>query len=211
MESSKNNPPLEALIERAISSDFDVLDGEVVSDNDSTPGFVRVMARKNRQVRNDIPVAFEMYSLLSHFLPHLPVTEVQQGAAVELVPGIVRTGTTVVALIPVAAGELEAIAFWLTDAMQSPQMKQRAGLLALPYSLEAHDGTPHLLPEWCSAFYVDRSAEHCVPLLGLRSVLQDDQFGGDWVSVALERLAAFGLPTEAATRATAHRADKPPS
>jgi len=58
-----------------------------------------------------------------------------------------------------------------------------------------------LLPEWTAAFYVQGLARHCVPILALKSVLEDKRFVGDWVAVALHRLASFALPQAEAQQA----------
>jgi len=40
-----------------------------------------------------------------------------------------------------------------------------------------------------------------VPILALKSVLEDERFGGDWVAVALHRLTDFSLPQADAQQA----------
>jgi len=162
---------------------------------------LRVMGKQaNPRVAQDIPVASEMLGLLRHFGNSLPYQETDCDW-LPLQPGIYDHATAgrTVAIVPVKAGELDLIAYWLTQNIQSPELLALPGLLAIPFSIEEHDGQSWLIPEWFSLFYVDASADHCVPLLGLRSVLDDGRFS-DWVPAALARADAFGLPTAAAVQ-----------
>ncbi len=169
-------------------------------------GFVSIMGKSSPGIRQDIPAAFEAYTLLSHFIGRLPVHPVTLDATnplSDLSPAILHDATAarLVALLPICAGELTAVAYWITDSVRSDQVKQMAGVLALPFSIETPlTGVEVLLPEWFAAFYVDADPGHCIPILALRAVLADERFG-DWVSVALERMAAFGLPQEQAGNA----------
>jgi len=158
-------------------------------------------AHENSSIAHDIPVAAEMLGLLRHFLPTLPY-QVTKDGLLALDPGIYDYTELghVVALIPLHAGELDLVAYWLSQAMQSPKLVALPGMLALPFSIEIHDGQRWLIPEWFALFYVDRSPKHCVPLLAFRSVLNDGRFA-DWVPAALVRADSFGLRTEEATKA----------
>jgi UDP-2,3-diacylglucosamine pyrophosphatase LpxH len=51
-----------------------------------------------------------------------------------------------------------------------------------------------------AVFYVDGNEDHCIPILALSSVLEDERFG-DWVSVAFERMQTFCLPCNRARSA----------
>lgn len=180
--------------------------GDVLSEEGG--GFLTVMAKGNPDIRKDIPVAFEMYTLLSHFLSRLPVMEAAIGddlTILSLTPSILHDDSRgkIVALVPIGRGDFSDVAYWLADGLPSPHVKNMDGLLALCFSIEEHDGVKHLLPEWFAAFYVNGKANHCVPLLGLRSILTNPQFGGDWVDVALKRMVAFGLPNTDAMAAAA--------
>lgn len=162
-------------------------------------GFVTVMAKGAPSIQTDIPAAFEMYSLLGHFLKSLPHRVIPMGpdsANLELLAGIhvSSAGDKLVALIPIKAGELADIAFWLADGLPSREIKKMPGILALPFSVETHNEVQHLLPEWFAAFYVKGTMEHCIPILALKSVMNDQRFGGDWVAVAIHRMTAFSLP-----------------
>lgn len=162
-------------------------------------GFVTVMAKGAPSIKTDIPAAFEMYSLLEHFLKTLPNSVTPMGPdspVMELSSGIrvSADGDKLVALIPINAGELADIAFWLADGLPSREIKKMPGLLALPFSIEVHDEIQHLVPEWFAAFYVKGIADHCIPILALKSVMNDQRFGGDWVAVAIHRMTAFSLP-----------------
>jgi hypothetical protein len=188
---------ISAMIEAAIG-------GDVLTDDGG--GFVSIMGKSSPSIRQDIPAAFEAYTLLSHFLGRLPVRSVVLDATnpiSDLSPGILHDAIAarLVALLPIGAGELTAVAYWLTDSMRSNQVKQMAGVLALPFSIENHAGVELLLPEWFVAFYVHGDPDHCIPILALRSVLADQRFGGDWVAIALERMTAFALPQEQAASA----------
>lgn len=178
--------------------------GDVLTDDGG--GFVSIMGKSSPSIRQDIPAAFEAFTLLSHFLGRLPVRPVTLDSTSplsDLSPAILHDATAarLVALLPIGAGELTAVAYWLTDSVRSDQVKQMAGVLALPFSIENHAGVEHLLPEWFAAFYVRGEPGHCIPILALRSVLADQRFGGDWVGVALERMTAFALPQEQAASA----------
>lgn len=179
--------------------------GDVLAD--SGGGFVRVMAKNKPHIQQDIPAAFEMYTLLSHFLPQLPLRPLALEHAPPLLsPAILydEAAGRVVALIPLAPGEMELVAYWVSGGLRSDMVKAMAGLLALPFSIETHDGTQHLIPEWFAAFYVDSSAAHCVPILTLPSVTTDERIG-DWVEVALLRMPFFGLPCTIASDAVKHQ------
>jgi len=188
---------ISAMIEAAIGDD-------VLTDEGG--GFVSIMGKSSPSIRQDIPAAFESYTLLSHFLDRLPVRPASLEAArpiSDLSPAILHDemAARLIALLPIGAGELTAVAYWLTDSLRSNQVKQMDGVLALPFSIESHAGVAHLLPEWFAAFYVRGEPSHCIPILALRSVLTDQRFGGDWVGVALERMTVFALPQEQAASA----------
>lgn len=192
---------ISSMIEAAIG-------GDVLTDEGG--GFVSIMGKSSPSIRQDIPAAFEAYTLLSHFLGKLPMRLTSLDAASpisDMSPAILydEAGSRLVALLPIGAGELSAIAYWLTDSVRSDLVKQMAGVLALPFSIENHADVEHLLPEWFAAFYVGGDPGHCIPVLALRSVLTDQRFGGDWVGVALERMAAFALPqAQAASAVRSH-------
>lgn len=203
MQPLQNQPPtprrveIEQLVERALGAD-------VLAD--SGTGVIAIMSRSNPQVRQDVAAAFEMLALLAHFLPQLPLRETSLASATQPLEPAVHfddVGGRLVALIPVAPTELDAIAYWVGGGIHSETVRAMGGILALPFALEQHDGVFHLVPEWFAAFYVDGNPSHCVPSLTLRSVTQDERFS-DWVGVALERMPAFGLPSEQARASTRH-------
>lgn len=188
---------VQKLIDAAISAD--VID-------DSNAGFIGVMGKSSPGIRTDIPAAYEAYTLLSHYLTRLPDCSLDLDEGLHVVPvkpAILHDAkrSRLVALLPIRAGELTEIAFWLTSNIPSEQVKRMAGVLALPFSIETHEGNEMMLPEWFAALYVNADASHCIPLLTLKSVMQDQRFGGDWVAVALERMKIFSLPTESASTA----------
>jgi hypothetical protein len=187
-----------ALIESAIG-------GDVL--NDSGGGFVGVMAKSNPNVMQDIPAAFEMYTLLSHYLGKLPIYSVTLSEAdVLLAPSVLYdvAAKKVLVLIAVNARELDMIAYWAAGGIRSDTVRAMAGVLALPFSIETHDDTAHLIPEWFAAFYVGGNEDHCIPSLTLRSITLDERMG-DWVAVALKRMPTFGLPCASASNATQHK------
>ncbi len=188
---------IEAMIDAAIG-------GDVLTDENG--GFVKVMARNKPHIQQDIPAAFEMYTLLSHFVRTLPLHAVTlEGADLLLAPAIVydEPHGRLVALIPLAAGEMELVAYWVSGGLRSDLVKAMAGVLALPFSIEIQEETRHLIPEWFAAFYVGGSEEHCVPILTLPSITTDERIG-DWVEVALLRMAMFGMPCAMASEAVKH-------
>lgn len=188
-----------ALIDQAISGD--VLTGE-------GGGFIKVMASKDSHaVENDIPTAFEMYTLLQYFVERLPFKAVdlhEEAAPLDLTPMVAHDDerSRIVALLPVTEDlPLGTIAHFIADRLPSAEVKAMPGLLALPFVVENYDGADHLIPEWYAAFYKDGDPGHCFPILTMRSVLNEDRFSGDWVDVALHRMGVFRLPSEAAQAA----------
>lgn len=186
---------ISVLINTAIS-------GDVLTDDGS--GLIAVMAKSRQSIQQDIPAAFEMYTLLSHFLSRLPLLAAHLGEDqpdVALDPSILHDDANgrIVALIPIANGEIGEIAYWLADGLPSERIKQMAGVLAICFSIEKLAATERLLPEWFAAFYVDGDARHCIPILALRSIMGDENFSGDWVDIALNRMAVFSLPRADAT------------
>ncbi|WP_323025726.1 hypothetical protein [Castellaniella sp.] len=166
-----------------------------------TGSVLALMGASGSSVGQDIPAAAEMLALLRHFEASLPFFEAPGSEALQMMPGIyARDDNHLVALVPVGTGELDLIAYWISQSLQSPEISALPGLLALPFSIEEHDEQEWLIPEWFALFYVDSSEEHCVPVLTLRSILDDERFG-DWVGVALARAEAFGLPKTAAAHA----------
>ncbi len=160
-----------------------------------------VMGDANDRTAQDVPVAAEMLGLLRHFLGSLAFVEAPSDGPLPMSPGVYARGDgQLVALLPIGADELALIAYWISESLQSPTVSALPGLLALPFAIEEHEGTEWLIPEWFALYYVDSSDEHCIPVLTLRSVLEDGRFG-DWVTVALARADFFGLPTQAAAQA----------
>jgi hypothetical protein len=178
--------------------------GDVIDNSDG--GFVAVMAKGNPNVRQDIPAAFEMYTVLSHYLDKLPLYEVAFSADLLLTPAIFydEQSSKLIALLPVQTGELDLIAYWVAGGIRSETVRKMGGVLALPFVIETHDEVRHLIPEWFAAFYVGANEDHCVPSLTMRSITLDERFG-DWVAIAVERMATFGLPNAAASSATKHK------
>lgn len=194
-EAARHRTEISDLVQAAISGDVIEACGG---------GFIAVMAKSNPHVQQDIPAAFEMYTLLAHYLDKLPVHALAlSSTSVLLAPAIFydEPAGKLVALLPVQAGELDLIAYWVAGGIRSSTVRGMAGVLALPFSVEGHDNVRHLIPEWFAAFYVDGSEDHMVPSLTMRSITLDERFG-DWVTVALERMEIFGLPSAAAHRAT---------
>lgn len=168
-------------------------------------GFVGVMAAAAPAIRQDIAPAFEMYTLLSHYLDRLPIVHTELGSsAVPLAPAVHYDpgAGRLLALLPVGKGELSLVAHWLASGLRSDTVRDMPGLLALPFSVETRGGTRHLLPEWLAAYYVDGHAEHCVPLLALPSMTLDARLA-DWLAIAFERMPLFGMPCAAARAAMA--------
>jgi hypothetical protein len=192
---------IERLINAAISADVF---------SESSGGFLTLMGRKSKAIRQDVPAAFEMYTLLQHFWSKLPfrLTPMDETKApLAMTAGFdhdVSNGR-LVALIPIEAGTLPHVSYWLCESIRSGTVTAMGGLLALAFTIENHDGVDHLLPDWFAAFYVDGKADHCVPILALRSVAEDDRFG-EWVETALHRMSAFGLPSQDALEAVRTRA-----
>lgn len=185
---------LQALITQAISAS-------------ERPGFIQVMSNKDsRAVQNDVPAAFEMLTLLQHYLDQLPVTETlltEDLPEIALTPGVLVDAAhkRVVLLVACEADTLPYVAHYVADRIPSNELKSRAGTLALTFVIETHGEQEHLIPEWHAAWYVANDPGHCIPVLALRSVLQDEQFSGDWVDVALHRMGVFRLPRAKALEA----------
>lgn len=189
------NDQLTALATAAIS-------GDIFSEQGG--GFVSVMAKGAPSIKTDIPAAFEMYALLNHFADTLPSYIMPpDGTPIDPKAGIWLSsdGKKIVAMLPISEGQLSEVAFWLADSLPSREVKAMPGLLALPFVIEVHDEIQHLLPEWFAAFYVKGKAQHCIPMLSLKSVMNDQRFGGDWVAVAIHRMNEFALPQSDAEQA----------
>ena len=185
---------LEGMAERAIG-------GDILTERDG--GFLAVMSKGSSMVRQDIPASFEMYSLLLHFLPKSQVSHASfQAADLVLVPGVQYDPDrkAVVLLVAIEAEALQYVACAIADNLRSDKVKAMPGVLAVPFAIETIEGEQFLVPEWFVSFYVDGNEDQCVPLLTGRSVTDDQRFG-DWVNIAVERMAHFGLP-----RASAHEA-----
>ena len=194
MDTARHRNEIAALADAAISAD-------VMSDHNC--GFVSVMAKSNPNVQQDIPAAFEMYTLLSHYLNKLPFHVVTlDGADVQLTPAMLydEAAGKVVVLISIPTQELNCIAYWIAGGIRSNKVRAMDGVLALPFSIETHDNVRYLIPEWFAAFYIGGSKDHCVPSLTLQSVTLDERFS-DWVALAFARMPMFGLPCATANAA----------
>lgn len=199
---------LHALIDQAMAPGFtvDAATQQAVSTTER-PGFLRVMGQKDsRAVQTDIPAACEMLTLLQHYLYHLPITEMElteELPEIALTPGVLVDAARkrVLLLVACEADTLPYLAHYVADRIPSNELKSRAGTLALSFVIETHGDCEHLIPEWHAAWYVANDPGHCIPVLALRSVLQDEQFSGDWVDVAMHRMGVFRLPRAAAIEA----------
>jgi hypothetical protein len=177
---------------------FGLIDAAVSGDvmSDTGRGFLSVMSRSKPHIRQDIPNAFEMYTLLVHYLGTLPLRIVSlERPELPLAAGIAfdPQNGRLVAWIPVATGQMELIAYWVADGIPSNSLKAQPGLLALPFSIETHERVRLLLPEWFGVYYVNSSMDEGFPVLALRSVTLDERFA-DWVKIATTRMPLFGLP-----------------
>lgn len=113
---------LEAFVAQAISGDIFAQAGG---------GFVSVMAKSSPAIQKDIPAAFEMYTLLEHYLKSLPVRHAAIGYGakmLDLEPGIVvdDDGRKVIALLPIQANQLAQVA--LSTGEQPAARADHAGL-----------------------------------------------------------------------------------
>lgn len=155
------------------------------------PGFISLMAQKSANVRRDIPAAYEMYSLLKHFMGYLSIYDHMPKS---LSAGVYFDASALCAVLiaPIPEKMLAYSAHWIADSLHSDEVKSMPGLLCIPFSIERFDELEVLIPEWFSVFYVDGKVEHCIPILTLKSIYEDARFG-DWVDVALHRMEHFGL------------------
>ena len=189
-------------IERLVGS---ALECDVI--NNTGNGFIAIMNKtKALSVKADIPAATEAYSLLSHFLalsPFCRFTLDANAPKVEIKPSTFydEHNQRIVTLINVGKGELEHLGHWLADNIKSQSVKQMSGTLALCFSIETHSGQEHLIPEWWSAFYIGSDQGRCIPLLVLKSFIQNYQGSGEWVDLAIARMSLFGLPCAKAREA----------
>lgn len=176
----------------------------------TSPSVLRAMGQDSLKAR-DIPVAMEMIALLQHFGATLPVRLEALGgeAAIDLQGGVVwdQSGKLVL-MLPVEAGALNETAHWLADALPSQKLRAMAGVLALPFTVEPHgegdEAEAVLFPEWFAVYYPYGRASHAFPILALRSILHHGEFGGDWVNVAVGRMAHYSLPREVAEQFVSH-------
>jgi len=199
---------LSSLIDHALKPGFtiDPISKRPVSSPEQ-PGFLQVMGQKDsRAVQTDIPTVCEMLTLLQHYLVHLPITEMTLGEdlpEIALKPGVLVDDAhkRVLLLVACEADTLPYVAHYVADRIPSGELKARAGTLALSFVIETHGQTQHLIPEWHAAWYVANDPDHCIPVLALQSVLQDEHFSGDWVDLALQRMGVFRLPRAKAIEA----------
>ncbi len=176
----------------------------------SVPSVLRAMGRDSVKAL-DIPAAMEMIALLQHFGAKLPVRVASLGddAVIDMQGGVVwdKTGKLVL-MIPVETGALDHTAHWIADALPSPQLRALEGVLALPFTVEQRgegdDAEAVLFPEWFAVYYPYRRADYAFPILALRSILHHGEFGGDWVNVAVGRMAHYSLPREVAEQFISH-------
>lgn len=185
---------ISGLVSQAISGD--VLSGE---DGD----WLMAMGGKDVDVQHDIPRAYEMVTLLGYYAQSLPVHEhdldhVSSPIALNPSISIDRAKGKLLLLAHIEAGDLPYIAHWVADAVPSEHIKRKPGILAVPFQIQVFDDKERLMPDWFSAFYVNASSEHCIPIFALRSIGNCDQFGGDWVDMALHRMTAYRLPQKQA-------------
>ncbi len=168
---------------------------------------LRAMGRNTLQAK-DVPGAMEMVALLQHFAPRVRVIDTpclgEDGKDVELAQGIVWGDGKLLLLIEIPEGEFENIAYWVADTLPSSKIKAMPGVLALPFTIEnaGEDGSGQrvLFPDWFAVFYPHGMAEHAFATLVLRSMLSHEALGGDWVDVAVGRMAYYALPREKAEK-----------
>ncbi|HEN3280819.1 TPA: hypothetical protein U5D21_002666 [Yersinia enterocolitica] len=191
-------------VSEAISQDFDSNGDGIQS------GFISLMVLKGNHVLKDIPIVFEMFSILSYATTKFPIVNYEFKNDTEI--DLYQFKNTIVAseeknklilFLTVDAGDLPYVAHWISDSIPSQQVKSMAGLLAIPFSIELHAGNPFILPEWCAAFYVNNNSKHCIPTVTLHSMANSnvEGFSGDWTENALHRLSFFNLPVRDAQKA----------
>lgn len=191
-------------VSEAISQNFDS------NGNGNQSGFISLMVLKGNEVLKDVPIVFEMFSLLAYATSKLPIAvfDFENDAEIDLnqfknTIVVSEAKNKLILLLTVNAGDLPYVAHWIADSIPSQQVKNMAGLLAIPFSIELHAGKPFILPEWCAAFYVNNNREHCIPTVTLRSMANSniESFSGDWIENALHRLSFFNLPVRDAREA----------
>ena len=167
---------------------------------ESDDSILKIMGR-NAAYARDVPVATEMIALLQHFAPaleirHAPELGHDHAPDVHLSPGIVWGDGKFLLLLDVPADTFEYIAHWIADRLPSAQIKAMPGILTLPFTIEpkGDDGRLFLFPDWFSVFYPYGWKDNVFPILGLKSVLMNESFGGDWVKAAIGRMGFYSLP-----------------
>lgn len=175
--------------------------GEVLYRDMAQASVLRTMGNSALQSR-DVPVAMEMIALLQHFAPRLGVLDNtglgDDGQDVELAPGVLWGGSKLLLLIDVPAGQFEDISHWVADSLPSAKIKAMPGILALPFTIEQKgdeaDAQALLFPEYFAVFYPHGKADNAFLTLTMRSVLEHEAIGGDWVDAAVARMGFYGLP-----------------
>lgn len=164
-------------------------------------GILAMMASKSTLHQEDIPAAFEACALLSHTLSKFGALNTSQ---VTLAPGVYisKCLKRLTCVSQFQAGELEYAAMWLMGYTHSQKIKQQPGVLAIPFSIEVHEDLKLLIPEWFAVFYLRGDPAHCVPLLTLRSILEQPDIT-DWTQSALRLAEERGLPCAQAKDALA--------
>jgi hypothetical protein len=182
------------------------------ANKDSKMGLIEFLQKKGGTFTTDIPVVFEYFSLLDHILTSRceddPIPEVFDETINinELCTGIYaqKNNKKLLLVIDAKPGTLPYIAHWITDRIPSRQITSLPGTLILPFSLEGNE-EGFLLPEWCAAFYAYGNPGNCIPMVTLQSMLSSESvsgISGDWITIALHRLAAYGLPVDDALAAS---------
>lgn len=107
---------------------------------------------------------------------------------------------------------LETHAYWLTQALHNPTIKQSSGMLCIPFTLLSYDDEteenpcPLVLPEWFSLYYMTDSqfrAGACTPLTNHLNIdrMVDGVDLENAPDIAMTRAKDYRLPTAAAVEA----------
>ena len=152
---------------------------------------------KNPTQSEDIPRVTEVYSLLEHFLEKLPVVQNNfdyDNLIIE--PCIAMDKKRLVLLMPVKANTGKHICHWLFDNIHSDTIKAKSGIVAIPFQFATIKERLQIIPDWFFCFYPDGAELFFTPSLIIKSILNNDAIGEDWVSEAMARMTFFRLPTQ---------------
>lgn len=167
-----------------------------VSSHFNEGGLIASMGQSNIQ-SEDIPRVTEAYSLLEHFVEKLPIVQNNfDHDSLKIEPCIAVDNRRLVLLMPIKAEMGKHICHWLFDNIYSEKLKAHAGIVAIPFQFATIKERLQIIPDWFFCFYPEGEKMYFTPSLIIKSALNNDLIGEDWVSEAVARMTFYRLPTQ---------------